>query len=180
MKTQNAKSAVTLDPEDVRRLTLLAVALRVISIANQSRLQEQSLTVTRAQQPPCEVEFTGRVPFAFAFTEGHEATFRVPTGHRFVIEHVAVSGPAIPSLDVQMVTRSRHMFRQMSLPCGRGGQPDGPMPELGGSHSILVQGSTNNTLLFSNGVEHSSSTVPPDTYVQMWGCLEPTDDPASL
>jgi hypothetical protein len=180
MRNQSAKSAVTLDPEDIRRLTLLAAALRVVSIVNDLRLQRQTLSVTRAQQPPCEIEFTGRVPFAFAFTEGHEATFRVPSGHRFVIEHVTVSGPTSNTVDVQMVTRSRHMFRQVSLPCGHGGQSVGPLPDMGADHPILLQGSTNNTLLFSNGTEHSSSTVPPETYVQMWGCLEPTDDWASL
>jgi hypothetical protein len=41
---------------------------------------------------------------------------------------------------------------------------------------IVVPGSTENTLLFPNGVEPSLSTVPPDTYVQMWGYLEPTED----
>ena len=180
MKTQSARSEVTLDPEDVRRLALLATALRVISIVNHLRLHEQSLTVTRAEQPPLEIEFIGRVPFAFAFTEGNEASFRVPTGHQFLIEHVTVSGPATHVLDVQMVTRSRHMFRQMTLPCGRLPQSDEQLPEMGADSAILVQGSTANTLMFSNGIERSSSIVPPDTYVQLWGCLEPTEDPASL
>ena len=61
MRAQSARSEVTLDPEDVRRLALLAAALRVISIVNHLRLHEQSLTVTRAEQPPLEIEFIGRV-----------------------------------------------------------------------------------------------------------------------
>lgn len=180
MTAHSKGRVVTADAEDNRRLSLLAAALRVISIANHLRLRETTLTVTRAQQPPIDIEFTGRVPFAFAFTEGHEATFRVPTGHRFLIEHVTVSGPAAHALDVQMVTRSRHMFRQMTLPCGRQSQSDGSIPETGVDSPMAVHGATANTLLFGNGIEHSSSTVPPDTYVQMWGCLEPTDAPASL
>ena len=67
-----------------------------------------------------------------------------------------------------MVTRSRHMFRQMTLPCGLLPQSDDQLPEMGADSAILVQGSTANTLLFSNSAEHSSTTVPPDTYVQLW------------
>lgn len=179
MKTTSAKSEVTLDPEDVRRLALLAAALRFISIVNHLRLHEQHLTVTREEQPPVEIEFTGRVPFAFAFTEGREATFHVPNRHRFVIEQVTVSSPVTHGLDVQMVTRSRHMFRQITLPCGRAGQSDRPTVVAGTDRPILVPGSTANTLLFSNGIEHNSSTVPTDAYVQLWGYLEPTEAPTT-
>jgi hypothetical protein len=70
---------------------------------------------------------------------------------------------------VHLVTRSRHMFQHVSLESrGHGKAP------------ILVPGSTENTLLFSNGSEPSSSTVPPGMYVQMWGYLEPTEDTASV
>jgi hypothetical protein len=38
---------------------------------------------------------------------------------------------------------------------------------------IDIQGLTTNTVLFSKGELRNSSTVPPDTYVQIWGYLEP-------
>jgi hypothetical protein len=45
---------------------------------------------------------------------------------------------------------------------------------------ILVQGSTANFFLFSNGEVRGSSTVPPDTCLQVWGYLEPTYDAESF
>ena len=172
MRTRELGRERTLDPEDARRFAMLATALRIIGIVNDLRLQEQRLTVTCAKRQPLEVDFIGQVPFAFAFSEGHEATFRVPNRHRFVIEHVTVSSPAASASDVQMVTRSKQMFRQMTLTC--------TPTETDTAHPILVPGSTNNTLLFSKGVEHCSSIVPTDTYVQLWGYLEPTDDAISF
>ena len=71
--------------DDVRRITALAVALRVLCIVNQLRLHDQNLVVTRHPKPQVTIDFTERTPFGFAFTTGHEATFRVPAGHRFVI-----------------------------------------------------------------------------------------------
>jgi hypothetical protein len=163
----------------VLRVAALAVAMRAICLDNQLRPREQSLYVTHAPQRATEIEFKGQVPFGFAFTEGHEATFRVPSGHRFVIEHITISCWARNgAMEVQMVTRSRHMFRHMTLVSGTREQPARTF-EFGAGASILVHGSTANTLLFNNGMDCSSSTVPPETYVQMWGYLEPTEDAVS-
>jgi len=179
MRTRELGRERTLDPEDARRFAMLATALRIIGIVNDLRLQEQRLTVTCAKRQPLEVDFIGQVPFAFAFSEGHEATFRVPNRHRFVIEHVTVSSPAASASDVQMVTRSKQMFRQMTLTCSHAAIPSALSSEAARTHTVLVPGSTSNTLLFSNGIQHSSFIVPANTYVQLWGYLEPTEDPSS-
>jgi hypothetical protein len=148
----------------------MAAAMRVICADNQVRLRQQCLSVSRPPQPASEIDFTGRVPFGFAFTEGKDATFRVPSGHRFVIEHLFVSRPDHQQdIQVHMVTRSRRLFQHLSLTTGA----DVTKP-------IVVHGSTENTLLFRNVVEPSTSTVPPNTYVQMWGYLEPTEDATSM
>jgi hypothetical protein len=160
--------------DDIGRITALAVAVRVLCIVNQLRLRDQNLVVTRHPKRQVTIDFTGLTPFGFAFTAGHEATFRVPSGHRFVIESMHVSCWAKRDLvDVQLVTRSPHMFRQVTcwpeqLPLDATSQST--------ATPILVQGSTINTFLFGNGEWHSSSTVPDDTYLQIWGYLEPLED----
>lgn len=160
--------------DDICRITALAVAVRVLCIVNQLRLRDQNLVVTRHPKPQVTVDFMERTPFGFAFTTGHEATFRVPSGHRFVIENLHVSCWAKRELlDVQLVTRSPHMFRQVTC-----WQEPPPFDEnsLRMTSPIQVQGSTTNTFLFGNGEWHSSSTVPDDTYLQIWGYLEPVED----
>ncbi len=160
--------------DDIRRITALAVAVRVLCIVNQLRLRDQNLVVTRHPKPQVTVDFTESTPFGFAFTTGHEATFRVPSGHRFVIENLHVSSWAERELlDVQLVTRSPHMFRQVT--CWPE-QPPFDEDSLRTASPIQVQGSTTNTFLFGNGEWHSSSTVPDDTYLQIWGYLEPVED----
>lgn len=160
--------------EDIRRIAALAAAVRVICIANHLRLPEHSLIVTRHPKPPVEIAFTGREPFGFAFTAGHEAAFQVPSGHRFVIEHLDLSCWAKNGhIEVQLVTRSPHMFRQVTLTRWPEQRPLGQNGQAGTTAPILVNESTANTLLFSNGELHSSSTVPPETYLQLWGYLEP-------
>jgi hypothetical protein len=167
MDTSIAMSENAMVAEYVLRM---AAAMRVICIDNQIRLQHQNVSVSCPPRPTAEIEFTGRVPLGFAFTEGHEAIFHVPSRHRFVIEHLIVSGSDDhEKTEVDMVTRSRRLFRHISLASSGGVRPP-----------ILVHGSTENTLLFRNGVEGSSSTVPPDTYVQMWGYLEPAGDATSM
>jgi hypothetical protein len=163
--SENARAA-----EDMLRIAALAAAMRVICMDNQIRLRQQCLSVTCPPRPASEIEFAGRVPFGFAFTEGKEAIFRVPSGHRFVIEHLILSpGEEHGTTEVHMVTRSRRMFQHLSLATGA----DVTTP-------IVVHGSTENTLLFHNRIEPSSSTVPADTYVQLWGYLEPTEDATSM
>ena len=179
MKTQSTTREITMETEDSCHLESLAAALRAIGIVNQVPLHDQGLTITRSGQQPFEIDFSGRVPFGFVFTAGHDATFHVPCGYRFWVEHISVSIPAKhDTMDVQMVTRSRRLFQQVSLRCGGDPGSDSGWPEMGAALPILVQGPTANTLLFSNGMEYGTSIVPSSAYVQMWGCLEPTDDPA--
>jgi len=169
MNTSEAITEEARVAEDVARFAAMAAAIRVICIDNQVRLQQECLSVSRPPRSAAEIDFVGRVPFGLAFTEGNEATFRVPSGHRFVIEHVFVQDCDDQThLEVNMVTRSRRMFQHLSL--ATSAEVTSP---------IVVHGSTENTLLFRNGVEPSSSTVPLDAYVQMWGYLEPTGDAAS-
>lgn len=170
MNTSIAMSENSRVAEDLLRIAAMAAAMRVICADNQVRLRQQYLSVNCPPRPASEIEFTGRASFGFAFTEGKEATFRVPSGHRFVVEHVFVSSGADQNeVEVHMVTRSRRMFQHLSLATGT----DVTTP-------ILVQGSTESTLFFKHGIEPSSSTVPADTYLQMWGYLEPTDDAGSF
>ena len=168
----NASRAMSEDArvaDDVIRIAALAAAMRVICMDNELRLRQQSVSVSCPPRPESEIEFTGRVPFGFAFSEGHEASFRVPSRHRFVIEQVTVSGPdEHHKVDVYMVTRSRRMFQHLALTSSTNAMAP-----------LLVHGSTDNTLVFSNGALGSSSTVPSDTYVQLWGFLEPTEDATS-
>jgi hypothetical protein len=170
MNTLTAMTKESRVAEELARVAAMAAAMPIICTDNQIRLSQQCLSVRRPPLSGSEVEFMGRVPFGFAFTEGTEATFQIPSGHRFLIEHLVLSCPDEQEMaEVHMVSRSRRMFQHISL-ISHG---DRTAP-------ILVPGFTENTLLFSNGVEPSSSTVPLDTYVQMWGYLEPVDDTASL
>jgi hypothetical protein len=175
MKGKNPNRETPTATEDVRRVAALTAAIRVICIANQVHTLQQRMTVTRAPRPDVEIDFTGRVPFGFAFTEGHEATFHVPYGHRFVIEHMDISCSS-GFVDVQLVTRSRRMFRSLTVTDWLNRAPS---PEDVGSSSaapIQVHGSSASTFMFGNGAVHNSSTVPQDTYVQVWGYLEPAYD----
>ena len=170
MNTSKAMSENARVAEEVHRIAVPAVAMRVVCMDNQIRLRQQCLSITCPPRPASEMEFTGRMPFGFAFTEGKEAIFRVPSGHRFVVEHLILStGEGHEKTELRMVTRSRRMFQYHSLST----DTDVTTP-------IVVHGSTESTLLFRNGIEPSSSTVPVDTYVQMWGYLEPTEDATSM
>jgi hypothetical protein len=166
--------------EDIRRIAALATAVQVVCLANQLTLREQSLTVTRPPLPPVELELGGRQPFGFAFTAGHDASFSVPAGVRFVIEHLDVScGRTGPPVSVLLVTKSRYMFRQLCLNgCARQPSPD-ENAEAGDMTPILVHETTANTFIFGDGDGRSSCVVPPDTFVQVWGYLEPTHDALS-
>jgi hypothetical protein len=141
MTTSKAMSENSRLAADLLRVAAMAAAMRVICADNQVRLRQQCLSVNCPPQPASEIEFTGRVPFGFAFTEGKEATFRVPSGHRFVIEHLFVSvSDGQEDVEVHMVTRSTRLFQHLSLATGS----DVTTP-------IMVRGSTENTLLFRNG-----------------------------
>jgi hypothetical protein len=180
METSRASGENTRVAEDVLRIAALAAMLRVVCMDHEGRLHQQCLPVTCPPQPRAEIELTGRVPFSFAFVEGHRTPFYVPSGHHFVIEHLAVScwsGQEIH--EVRLVTRSRRIFLHMTL-WSVSEQSSHQNSKTDESHSILVRGSTANALLFSDGAGHSSFTVPPDTCVQLWGYLEPTADELSF
>lgn len=179
MKNHEGNRERTTLADEVRRIASLAAAVRVICIAHQLSLRDQSLTVARHPQAPVQIDFTGREPFGFAFTEGSEATFHVPSRHRFVIEHIHVSSPNREHADVQLVTKSPHMYRQLTLTSGPDQASLGKGAQTGTSTPILVHESTANTFLFGDGEAYSSSTVPLGTYVQVWGYLEPTHDALS-
>ena len=178
MKAHERNHDVTAPAKVIGDIASLAAAVRVMCMANHLMLDEQSFTVARHPLRPVEIDFSERQPFGFAFTAGHEATFHVPHGHRFVIEQVNVCCWAqFEHLDVQLLTKSPHMFRQVTLTCWYEQPSLGENCETGTAAPILVHQSTANTFLFSNGDVHSSSTVPRDTYVQVWGYLEPAYEP---
>jgi hypothetical protein len=182
MTTQSANHEITMETEDVRHLASMAAALRAVAIANQLPLTEQGLTVTRSGQPSVSLDFAGKVPFGFIFTTGFEAAFEVPCGYRFWIEHISLSLPSEhDALDVQLATLSPHMIQQVKLRygCDPNADGDAPKPKTGASAPIMVPSSTTSTLLFSNGMEYGSSIVPPGSYVQLWGYLEPTEAPTT-
>ena len=175
MTAPTTRRGSTMETDDARPLSSLAATLRAIGIANQVPLSEQELTVNRSGQHPFEINFSDRVPFGFIFTAGHDATFPVPCGYRFWIEHISLSlPPKHDSLDVQMITHSRHLFQQVTLRCGNDSGSDSNSLEFADFLPIPVHAATANTLLFSNGMEYGTSIVPAGSYVQLWGYLEPT------
>ena len=69
------------------------------------------------------------------------------------------------------------MFRSLTL-CNSEEKLSGAYSHSGlPAAPIQIQGLTTNTFLFSNGDLQNSSTVSADTYVQVWGYLEPTSFP---
>jgi hypothetical protein len=176
MKTHHVNRETPVVTEDVRRIAALTAAIRVLCIINRVQLQRQRfITVIRPPHRNVQIDFTGRVPLGFAFPEGHEATFHVPSGHRFVIEQMDISCTS-GSVDVQLVTRSRRMFRSLTVTDWLNHAPSTEEPGSPSAAPIQVHGSSASTFMFGNGALHNSSTVPPDTYVQVWGYLEPAYD----
>src|SRR5580765_4446989 len=119
MTTQSANHEITMETEDVRQLASMAAAMRAVAIANQLPLIEQSFAVIRSGQPALDIDFAAKVPFGFIFTAGYEASFEVPCGYRFWIEHISLSLPSEhDALDVQLATLSEHMIQQVRLRYG--------------------------------------------------------------
>ena len=182
MTTQSANREITMDTEEVRNLASMAAALRAVAIANQLPLIEQGLNLTLSGQPPLNIDFAERVPFGFIFTAGYEASFEIPCGYRFWIEHISLSLPTEhDALDVQLATLSEHTIQQVKLRygCDPTANGDTAKPKTGEAAPIIVPASTASSLLFSNGMEYGSSIVPSGSYVQLWGYLEPTEDPTT-
>jgi hypothetical protein len=169
-------------PEAVRCFAALAALTQLTCVVNELKLREDCLTVASPPKQTPELDFAGRQPFGFAFTEGHQATFNVPSGYRLVIEHINIACWAEnhPHLFVQLVTKSPHMFRNLTL-CTSAAElaRADSYPALPAAE-IQIQGLTTNTFLFSDGELKNSSTVPPDTYVQVWGYLERSSFPDSF
>ena len=182
MTKQSSNHEITMETEDVRHLASMAAALRAVAIANQLPLIEQGITVTRSGQPPLNLDFSGKVPFGFIFTAGYEASFEVPCGYRFWIEHISLSLPSEhDALDVQLATLSEHTIQQVRLRygCDSNATGDTPQPKMGAAVPIMVPASTASSLLFSNGMEYGTTVVPSGSYVQLWGYLEPTEAPTT-
>jgi len=153
----------------------LAESMGIMSADCSTKPQEHDLAARRPMMPFL-FDFLGREPFGFAFTEGQEARFRVPSGHRFVIEHADICCWAKDDrLDVEFVTTSsrRYCHRPSDSPLLQASPCDEATSPV--SEPIWVQGSSVTTFLFSNQQVRGSSIVPPDTYVQVWGYLEPTN-----
>jgi hypothetical protein len=175
MKAQEAKIESATHVEDIHRATSLVEAMGITSPDCSSKLQAHGLTARRPVLPFL-FDFLVREPFGFAFTEGQEAKFRVPSGHRFVIEHADICCWAKDDhLDVEFVTTSSRTY--CSRTSDRSLLQASPCEDCAApaSEPIWVQGSSVTTFLFSNHEVRGSSIVPPDTYVQVWGYLEPTN-----
>ena len=175
MKAQEGHIESTTAIAGMCRATSLTEAMEILSPNHSSKPQKQSFTV-RQPLVPFLFDFFGPEPFGFAFTEGRDAKFRVPSGHRFVIEHINVCCWATDDhLDMKFVTTSSRTCRNLTseqsvLQASPSKDGRAQTAEL-----IWVQESSLTILLFSNHAVQGSPIVPPDTYVQIWGYLEPTD-----
>ena len=178
MKNKQSSGEHMLATRDWGRSAALLAAVHLICAANEVSLREQKLAMSSPPAPAVEIDLESKQPFGFAFTEGHLATFNVPRGHRFVIEHVDVScwGNGIP-LSVHLVSRSPRMYRSVTLECALDRPSADTSCDATSSAAGLAIECSSNTFLFSNDEVQNSSTVPRDTYLQVWGYLEPTHWP---
>jgi hypothetical protein len=167
--------------EDVCHAASLTNAMGIMRANECTVPREPGASRSHAQLQPFLFDFIGREPFGFAFTAGREARFRVPAGHRFVVEHVNISCWAKDDhVDVQLVTKSScRCCNPAAAPSSVDPLPTGEAA-VSGAAPIWVQGSSVSTFLFGNTEVHDSPIVPPETYVQVWGYLEPTNAPMSF
>jgi len=180
MKTQIARKQAAMSEEKLRQLVELAARVQLLCAVNRLQLRNRSLTVQGPWGEPVEVEFIDRQPYGFVFTEGQEASFRVPSGHRFVIEQVNVSSWGNSgALFMRLVTTSPRMFRSIEVACVPE-QSAGDAVSSAAVTPLVVNGLSANSFLFSDGKVHNSPTVPSDTYLQIWGYLEPSSFPNEL
>lgn len=181
METPEVNRKPSTAADDMCHATSLMSAMGITRADGCSEPRGPSLAPSRPQLHPFLFDFIGREPFGFAFTAGREAKFHVPSGHRFVVEHVNVSCWAKDDrLEVQLVTQSSSRCCTLT-PAHSPLQP--LTNDAAGVHAadpIRVQGSSVSTFLFSNEEVHQSSVVPPETYVQVWGYLEPTNGAVSF
>ena len=114
-------------------------------------------------------------PFGVVFVEGQKASFTVPQGRRLIIEYLDIAcWGRSPRALVQLTTKSEDMFRNVTVRCsdseGYGVSPTWP---------VQIKEMTSNTFVFSSGSLRQSPIVPVDTYVQLWGYLEPVGSTAT-
>jgi hypothetical protein len=179
MKTQIARKQTVMTAEMGRELTELAVRVRLMCDDNCLQAQNRSLTATGPWGEPMEIEFIDRQPYGFVFAEGQEAGFRVPSGHRFVIEQVDVSSWGDSgALTMHLVTNAPRMYRCIEVAYLHEQQADATAIVVTAT-PLVVNGLSANTFLFSHREVRNSATVPTDTYLQIWGYLEPSHFPAS-
>jgi len=164
----------------MRRATSLMSAMGIMRADGSSVPHDPSLFASRPLLERFLFDCIGREPFGFAFTAGRVARFHVPSGHRFVVEHVDISCWAQDDqLEVQLVTKSSSRCCKLTQPASRSQpSPDGNAGAEAAA-PIWMQGSSVSTFVFSNAEVHDSPIVPPETYVQVWGYLEPTNVAAS-
>jgi hypothetical protein len=154
-------------PETIRWFAALTAMTQLMCAVNGLRLHEERLAVTSPIRQTVALEFTGCQPFGFALTQGHQATFNVPSGHRFVIEQLSLSCWAdYRYLRVRLETKSPRAFRTITLGCPQESSEPGLSCELFADAPMVVQGFSRSTFLFSNGEVENSATVPPQTYVR--------------
>src|SRR5271165_5281323 len=91
MQTRTSRNQTPMTAERVRELVELAARVRLMGASDRMQPRNRSLTVQGPWGETVQVEVMDRQPYGFVFTDGQQASFRVPTGHRFVIEQVNVS-----------------------------------------------------------------------------------------
>jgi hypothetical protein len=173
MKTQIARKQTAMTAGMVRELAELAVRVRLMCDGNHlQQNRNRNLTTTGPWGEPMEIEFIDRQPYGFVFSQGQEAGFRVPSGHRFVIEQVNVSSWGDSgALTMHLVTNSPRMYRCIELAYLQEPQADATAAVVAAT-PLVVNGLSVNTVLFSDRKVHNSPIVPSDTYLQVWGYLE--------
>jgi hypothetical protein len=180
MKTQIGRVQKRVADGNTRTSAQLAALVQLLRAAKRSQLRDQRLTATGQSRRPAAIEFVGRQPYGFVFTEDQEASFRVPSGHRFVIQQVNISAWGDNgALSLRLVTTSPRMCRRIpvaSFPA----QSAADDASGAAVTPLVVNGLSANTFLFSDRKLHNSPTVPSDTYLQIWGYLEPTSFPNEL
>lgn len=174
MKTRIDRKQTPLGGKRVRELAELPVCIRMMSAANGAPPRKQGSTAQGAWGEPVEIEFIDRQPYLFVFTGGQEASFRVPSGHRFVIERVNVASWGDDgALSMRLVSLSPLVYRSIEITCLSEPSADDVASDVTAT-PIVLNGSSANSFQFSDRKVHGSPAVPADTYLQIWGYLEPS------
>jgi len=176
MNTHIARKQIPMAGEKLRELAELAARVRLMCDTGGMHPQNQSLTATGPWGEPVQIEFIDRQPYGYVFAEGQEASLRVPSGHRFVIEQVNVSSWGDSgTLTMQLVTNAPRLYRCIDVAY----LPEQHAAAVVAVTPLVVNGLSANTFLFSDRKVHNSATVPAETYLQIWGYLEPSHFPAN-